>query len=130
MWAGGEGVLQPIGSYGIILSKFDNIKPMAIDRDIARALLKLHILSRSANSEVHGLGLIQRFREMGVELSPGTVYPVLSAMIKEGDLKVRPATVAGRRRLLYRATRKGREELRDARRALKSLSRELFPGPR
>ena len=103
---------------------------MAIDRDIARALLKLHILSRSAKGEVHGLGLIQRFRGMGVELSPGTVYPVLSAMIREGDLKVRPVTVAGRRRLLYRATRKGREELRDARRALKSLSRDLFPGPR
>ncbi|OGS35749.1 MAG: hypothetical protein A2506_02955 [Elusimicrobia bacterium RIFOXYD12_FULL_66_9] len=102
---------------------------MAIDRDIARALLKLHILSGSASGEVHGLGLIECFRGMGVELSPGTVYPILSAMIKEGDLKVRPVIVGGRRRLLYRSTRKGREELRDARRALKSLSRDLFPGP-
>lgn len=109
----------------IIISNFDIIKPMTIDRDIARALLKIHILSQAARGEVYGLGIIERFEEMGVDLSPGTVYPVLSAMAEEGDLKARPVVVEGKRRLLYQVTRKGQEELRDARRALKTLSREL-----
>lgn len=104
---------------------YDNMNLMPIDRDIARALLKIHILSRAARGEAYGLGIIERFEKMGIDLSPGTVYPVLSVMIGEGDLKARPTVVRGKRRLLYEITRKGREELRDARRALKTLSREI-----
>lgn len=98
---------------------------MAIDRDIARALLKIHILSQASRGESYGLGIIERFEKLGIGLSPGTVYPVLGAMAEEGDLTARAEVVGGRRRLLYRITRKGREELRDARRALKTLSRDL-----
>ncbi len=98
---------------------------MAIDRDIARALLKIHILSQAARGESYGLGIIERFEQMGIDLSPGTVYPVLSAMAEEGDLKARPTVVRGKRRLLYQITRKGQEELRDARQALKTLIREI-----
>ena len=103
----------------------DIIKPMPIDRDIARALLKLHVLSQASRGGSYGLGIIERFEQLGIDLSPGTVYPLLDAMAREGDLKARPTIVGGKRRLLYELTRNGREELRDARRALKTLSREI-----
>lgn len=101
---------------------------MAIDRDIARALLKLHVLSRGCGGNVYGLGVIERFQALGVRLSPGTVYPALEAMVREGDLTARGAVIAGKRRLLYRITPKGREELRAARRVLKALSRGIEGG--
>ena len=103
---------------------------MAIDRHIARVFLKIHILSRAAWAEVYGLGVIERFGALGFEVSPGTVYPTLNAMANEGDLTVRATVVGGKRRRLYRITRKGREELLDARRILKTLSRDLDAGAR
>ena len=99
---------------------------MPIDRDIARGLLKIHLLAQAAKGDLYGLAVIERFAKLGVVLSPGTLYPTLKAMVAEGDLRASAAVVGGRRRLIYRITRKGRSELAEARTALVKLGKDLL----
>lgn len=94
-----------------------------IDREILRGLLKICILSCAAEGELYGMGLIEHMRGCGFAVSPGTLYPNLNAMLKEGDLVRKTKVVGGKRRIVYRVSKKGREELRETKSKLKTLDR-------
>ncbi|MDE2039596.1 MAG: PadR family transcriptional regulator [Elusimicrobia bacterium] len=95
-----------------------------IDREILRGLLKICILSCAAEEdELYGMGLIERMRRCGFAVSPGTLYPNLNVMLREGDLLRQNKTVGGKRRIVYRISKKGREELRQTKGKLKTLDR-------
>lgn len=94
-----------------------------IDREILRGLLKICILSCASEQELYGMGLIERMRRCGFAVSPGTLYPNLNAMLREGDLLRQTRVVAGKRRIVYRISKKGREELRQTKSKLKTLDR-------
>jgi PadR family transcriptional regulator PadR len=98
-----------------------------IDRHFQAAFLKLFILWRAAKVEVYGLQIIEEMRELDFKVSPGTLYPVLRAMLEERDLTLRTRKVNGKLRKCYRATAKGRKEGQEVaermRRLLRTLSR-------
>ena len=97
-----------------------------MDREIARAFLKVAILGQAAKGEVYGLGMISRFERFGMRISPGTLYPTLKLLVEEGDVVARKVVVDGKRRIIYKATRKGLAEYKEVRRTIAQLSRAFL----
>ena len=68
----------------------------------------------------HGYAIIEKLRARSggtFSLPEGTVYPALHRLEQEGLLSSHWAQVSGRRRRVYRLTRRGQAQLRERRRA-------------
>jgi len=97
-----------------------------IDRDFVRGFIKLYALSLASDGEVYGLKILDEMNKRGFSLSPGTLYPALHALLREGDVTVRPRMVGGKIRKCYRLTAKGRRELAEIKARLRTLVRVVF----
>lgn len=94
------------------------------DREIRLAFWKLHILHHAAKGPVHGWWMLRELEEHGHRLSPGTLYPLLARLAENGWL--RAATQEGpKARRSYRITPAGRRLLRQLRREIEELYREV-----
>ena len=72
------------------------------------------VLATLQAGPLHGYAVIEELRERseGVfDLAEGTIYPVLHRLEAEGLLTSAWSTAAGRRRRVYRLTRRGRSSL-------------------
>jgi DNA-binding PadR family transcriptional regulator len=72
------------------------------------------VLATLRDEPMHGYAVIEELkRRSGGEfaLPEGTVYPVLHRLEHDGLLESTWSTAAGRRRRVYRLTRRGRESL-------------------
>ena len=98
-----------------------------VDREIRLALWKLHILHHAERGPVYGLWLLEELAEHGHRLSPGTLYPILERMERNGWLRSTSATRANGRRN-YRITAAGRRLLAELRNDVDELHRELVLG--
>jgi PadR family transcriptional regulator len=77
------------------------------------------ILATLAAGPTHGYAVIEQLKERSggaFELAEGTVYPVLHRLEAEGLLASSWSEVAGRKRRVYRLTRRGRSALAGRRR--------------
>jgi len=81
-----------------------------IDREFQRGFVKLYALWRASKGEAYGVQIIEEMRELGLKVSPGTLYPVLHTLIEEKVVTLTDRVVNGKVRKLYSATAKGREE--------------------
>lgn len=97
-----------------------------IDRDFMRGFVKLYTLWRASKGEVYGMEIMQEMRALGFNLSPGTLYPALHALLQERDVTVARRKVNGKIRKCYRATAKGRKELEEVHERLAVLMRKIF----
>ena len=97
-----------------------------IDRDFMRGFVKLYTLWRASKGEVYGMEIMQEMRELGFNLSPGTLYPTLRALLEEKDVKMTSRIVNGKVRKCYRATPKGRKEVKEVIERLSFLMRKVF----
>jgi DNA-binding PadR family transcriptional regulator len=97
------------------------------DREIRLALRKLHILHHAARGPVYGLWLLDELAQHGHRLSPGTLYPILARMQRNGWLRSSPGGRAKARRD-YRITAEGRAVLERLREDVDQLHRELVLG--
>lgn len=97
-----------------------------IDRDFLRGFAKLYTLWRAAKGEVYGMEILHEMREIGFNLSPGTLYPTLRGLLKEKDVTVKSRIVNGKVRKCYRATAKGRKEVEEVIERLSFLMRKVF----
>lgn len=96
-------------------------------REILLSLWKVHILHHADEVAVHGQWVLTELRRHGYEISPGTVYPLLNRMERQGWLRGRRAAGGGARaRKDYRLTVKGRRVLAEVREQFKELYRELM----
>ena|ERR1700676_512135 len=84
-----------------------------IDRDFMRGFAKLYSLWRASKGEVYGVEIMQEMKGLGFNLSPGTLYPMLHLLLEERDLTVTERKVGGKIRKCYRATTKGRREVKE-----------------
>jgi DNA-binding PadR family transcriptional regulator len=76
------------------------------------------VLAAFADGPAHGYAVIEELRrksEGAFDLAEGTVYPVLHRLEAEGLLASAWSTAAGRRRRVYRLTRRGRTVLGERR---------------
>jgi PadR family transcriptional regulator PadR len=72
------------------------------------------VLATFADGPAHGYAVIEALKqrsEGAFDLAEGTVYPVLHRLEAEGLLVSRWSTVGGRRRRVYRLTRRGQAAL-------------------
>jgi DNA-binding PadR family transcriptional regulator len=98
-----------------------------IDREIRLALRKLHILHHASRRPVYGLWLLEELAEHGHRLSPGTLYPILSRMERNGWLRSSSGG-SGKARRNYRITPRGRTVLERLRHDVDELHREVVRG--
>jgi DNA-binding PadR family transcriptional regulator len=99
-----------------------------VDREIRLALWKLHILHHALQGPVYGLWLLDELAEHGHRLSPGTLYPALARMEKNGWISRTGGTAHARARRTFRITSEGRRVLKMLRREVAELYEELVLG--
>lgn len=96
-------------------------------RDFVRGAVRLHVLHHAADdSGVHGAWLAEELARHGYRISPGTLYPALHRMQREGLLTSGQELVDGHVLRTYRITPAGREVLAQGRAILAELARELL----
>ena len=96
-------------------------------REILLSFWKVHILHHASEGPVHGQWVLNELRRHGYEISPGTLYPLLHRMQRNGWLKCRKIPGAGpRARMDYRLAKEGRKVLTLVRERLKELYGEVM----
>jgi DNA-binding PadR family transcriptional regulator len=95
-------------------------------REFQRGAVRVHILHHAAEHEVHGAWLTEELGRHGYDISPGTLYPTLHRLEKDGLLASKQRVVDGRTRRVYRATRAGKRALEQDRKALRELTHEVL----
>lgn len=95
-------------------------------RAFLRGAVRLHVLHHAAEREIHGAWMAAELARHGYAISPGTLYPTLHAMEREGLLASRQQVVGGHMRRCYTATDEGRAALTETRRALRELADEVL----
>ncbi len=104
---------------------------MAVDnniltREILLSYWKVHILCHAAAGPVVGQWMLRELRSHGYEVSPGTLYPLLARLERNGWLRcVVDPNGGSRARKSYYLTRQGRRVLDVLRRQTEELRLEL-----
>ncbi|MBL8602380.1 MAG: helix-turn-helix transcriptional regulator [Myxococcales bacterium] len=97
----------------------------AADREIRLGFWKIHILHHAALREVWGTWLLEELAEHGHSLSPGTLYPALTRMERNGWLRRTGTAPHARARQTFRITPAGRRLLKELRREVTALYKEV-----
>lgn len=95
-------------------------------REFLRGAIDLHILHHAAAEEIHGAWMSKELARHGYTISPGTLYPTLHRLEREGLLRSRRVVEEGHARRVYRITAKGRRALGRMREALRELADEVL----
>ena len=98
--------------------------------DLLAGFIRLHVLHHAVEHEIFGLWMIGELASHGYRLSPGTLYPMLHVMEKQGYLTSRTERVGRTTRKLYRATAFGMEGLALAKRRVLEFVGESFKDAR
>lgn len=101
-----------------------------IHRDFFLGFIRLHILYHASQEPVFGLALIEELARHGYRLSPGTLYPVLHRLERDGFLKSEKEIVRGKVRKYYRATRQGKRALDKSYAKVRELVKEIGKTPK
>jgi PadR family transcriptional regulator PadR len=96
--------------------------------DLLRGLIRLHILFHAVEGEVYGQWMIQELGRHGYSIGPGTLYPMLESMERNGYLKSRREPSGRSFRRVYRATARGKAAYKVAKARVRELSHELIEG--
>jgi PadR family transcriptional regulator PadR len=102
--------------------------PLAVStqqREIFTGLIRIHVLVHAEHESLFGLAMIEELRRHGYRIGPGTIYPLLHGMERDGLLKSELRNVTGRQRRLYKITAAGRKALKKARTLVDELHHEL-----
>lgn len=103
-----------------------NDETKVLSREILLAFWKVHILHHAAEGPVVGQWMLQELYRHGYAISPGTLYPILKRMEKNGWLRCEVAADGGpRARREYYLTDKGNEILSQLREHVIELHREV-----
>lgn len=95
-----------------------------VAREMLLAFWKVHILHHAASGPLYGLWLLEELAEHGYRVSPGTLYPILSRMERNGWLRSERVERPKARRN-FRITAKGRRVLAGLREQIDELHREV-----
>lgn len=100
-----------------------------INREILLAFWKVHILHHAAEDGIYGQWMLEELRHHGYNVSPGTLYPILSRMEKFGWLSSDTPADGSKVRRVFRITEKGKEVLRAVQGHVAELRGEVAGGP-
>lgn len=97
-----------------------------LDREFFLGFIKVHILYHASKGPVFGAAITNELRRHGYHLGPGTLYPTLHRLEREGYLEQRPEVVGGKVRKYYVITELGMSVLKEARNKIKELVDEVL----
>ncbi len=98
----------------------------AITREVLLGFWKVHILHHAAGEPVVGQWILEELRRHGHAVSPGTLYPLLKRMERNGWLRCEADPAAGLRgRRYYHLTARGAAVLQVLREAVVELHHEV-----
>ena len=95
-------------------------------QDFFIGFIKIHILYHAAREPVYGAEMLEELARHGYRLSPGTLYPTLHRLEREGYLRMEPKTVGGRMRKYYTITELGLSVLGEAKEKIAELTEEVL----
>lgn len=94
-------------------------------RKLFLGFMQIHILHHAKKEPFFGSWMIEELQEHGYQISPGTLYPILHNLEKEGLLEKEERLVETKIRKYYKITEKGNEVLEEARKKAYELFREI-----
>ena len=95
-------------------------------REFFLGFIKIHMLYHASKEPVYGAWLMQELARHGYELSPGTLYPALHALERDGYLSKEVRVTEGRQRKYYQITDRGQMVLGEARGRIAELVSEVL----
>jgi len=96
------------------------------NRDLMAGFVRLHVLNHANAGPIFGIGIIERLAFHGYVLSPGTLYPILHGLERDGFLQSRDEVAGNRRRRIYEITDSGQRALILSKMRLWELFKEVF----
>jgi DNA-binding PadR family transcriptional regulator len=96
------------------------------NRDLMGGFVRLHVLHHASSGPIFGIGIIEKLAFHGYVLSPGTLYPILHGLERDGFLQSRGEIVGKKRRRVYQITAEGRKILMLSKARLWELFKEIF----
>lgn len=96
-----------------------------IIRKLFLGFISVHILHHAKKEPFFGLWMIEELKHHGYNMSPGTLYPILHSMEKDGLLDSEEKKVNGKIRKYYEITSLGDEVLTELKSKIKELSKEV-----
>lgn len=94
-------------------------------RELLTGLIRIHVLVHAAHEPLFGLAMMEELKHHGYSIGPGTLYPLLHGMERNGLLVSELMNVGGRRRRVYKLTKAGRKALEHAKVKVDELHHEL-----
>ena len=95
-------------------------------KDFFLGFVKIHTLYHASREPIYGAEIVEELGRHGYRLSPGTLYPTLHRLEREGYLTVEKRVVEGRVRKYYHITDQGMAILDEARRKIAELVDEVL----
>lgn len=96
-----------------------------LSREFLLAFWKVHILHHAGEGSVYGQSIAEELRVHGYAISPGTLYPLLARMERNGWLMSRTSGPGSKARKNFTLTGEGRELLTLLRTQVKELFEEV-----
>ena len=97
-----------------------------LDREFFLGFVKIHILYHASKESIFGVEMTRELARHGYSISPGTLYPMLHRLEKEGYLKSTSMVVAGKVRKYYQATDEGKQVLEQSKKRIRELVTEVI----
>ena len=97
-----------------------------LDREFFLGFVKIHILYHASKEPIFGVEIAEELARHGYSISPGTLYPTLHRLEKEGYLESSSKVVNGRLRKYYQTTDEGNLVLEQAKRKIRELVTEVI----
>jgi DNA-binding PadR family transcriptional regulator len=94
-------------------------------RELFFGLIRIHVLVHAAHEPVFGLAMMEELRHHGYRIGPGTMYPLLHGLERNGLLKSALMSAGGRQRRVYKITKMGKRALKRAKVKVEELRKEL-----
>jgi len=97
-----------------------------LNREILLSFWKVHVLHHAAEGGLIGQWMLKELRHHGYDVSPGTLYPLLKRMEKNGWLTSQAVASRGPKApRAYTITKEGRAVLKIVRKQLRELGVEV-----
>ena len=97
-----------------------------LDREFFLGFIKIHILYHASKEPIFGVEITEELARHGYSISPGTLYPTLHRLEKEGYLESVSKVIGGKVRKYYQATTKGKLVLEQSRKKIRELVTEVI----
>ena len=97
-----------------------------LDREFFLGFVKIHILYHASKEPISGVEIAEELSRHGYQLSPGTLYPTLHRLEREGYLERGSKVVGGKVRKYYTITGQGLEVLAEASSKIRELVDEVL----